>query len=82
MWRTTGRLLANAFCERLIDTIRRECLDWLVVLNERHLRAVLREWVAHTTRADHMRASAWVFPTRGQTGSLSQTGITFPPVTA
>jgi transposase InsO family protein len=38
---------ANAFCERLIGTICRECLDWLIVLNERHLRAVLREWVTH-----------------------------------
>jgi putative transposase len=38
---------ANAFCERLIGTIRRECLDWLIVLNERHLRSVLREWAAH-----------------------------------
>ena len=36
---------ANAFCERLIGTIRRECLDWLIVLNERDLRSVLREWV-------------------------------------
>ena len=38
---------ANAFCERLIGTISRECLDWLILLNERHLRAVLQEWVAH-----------------------------------
>jgi putative transposase len=38
---------ANAFCERLIGTIRRECLDWLIVVHERHLRAVLVEWVAH-----------------------------------
>ena len=38
---------ANAFCERLIGTIRREGLDWLILLNERHLRFVLREWVAH-----------------------------------
>jgi putative transposase len=38
---------ANAFCERLIGTIRRECLDWLIVLNERHLRFVLGEWVLH-----------------------------------
>jgi putative transposase len=41
---------ANAFCERLIGTIRRECLDWLIVLNERHLRFVLREWVVHYNR--------------------------------
>ena len=38
---------ANAFCERLIGTMRRECLDWLIVLNDRHLRCVLQEWVAH-----------------------------------
>jgi putative transposase len=38
---------ANAFCERLIGTARRECLDWLIVLNERHLQTVLQEWVAH-----------------------------------
>src|SRR5229473_952614 len=38
---------ANAFCERVIGTIRRECLDWLIPLNERHLRRILIEWVAH-----------------------------------
>jgi transposase InsO family protein len=27
---------ANAFCERLIGTTRRECLDWLIPLNEDH----------------------------------------------
>jgi len=38
---------ANAFCERLVGTIRRECLDFLIPLNERHLRKILKEWVAH-----------------------------------
>jgi transposase InsO family protein len=38
---------ANAFCERLIGTMRRECLDFLIPLNERHLRRMLREWVHH-----------------------------------
>ena len=38
---------ANAFCERLIGTIRRECLDWVIPLSGDHLRSILREWVAH-----------------------------------
>ena len=41
---------ANAFCERLIGTVRRECLDFLIPLNERHLRGILKEWVAHYNR--------------------------------
>jgi putative transposase len=41
---------ANAFCERLIGTMRRECLDWLIPLNERHLRWILREWVTPYNR--------------------------------
>jgi putative transposase len=40
---------ANAFCERLIGTARRECLDQLVPLNERHLRKILAGWVSHIT---------------------------------
>jgi transposase InsO family protein len=38
---------ANAFCERLIGTVRRECLDYVIPLSEKHLRKTLREWVAH-----------------------------------
>jgi putative transposase len=38
---------ANAFCERLIGTIRRECLNFMIPLNERHVRSVLREWIVH-----------------------------------
>jgi putative transposase len=37
--RTPVRALqANAFCERLVGTIRHECLDGVIPLNERHLR--------------------------------------------
>jgi len=38
---------ANAYCERFIGTARRECLDWMIPLDERHLRRVLAEWVPH-----------------------------------
>jgi transposase InsO family protein len=38
---------ANAICERVIGTIRRECLDWMIPLSEAHLTAMLAEWVTH-----------------------------------
>jgi putative transposase len=38
---------ANAYCERLVGTVRRECLDFLIPMSERHLRGTLRSWVAH-----------------------------------
>jgi len=34
---------ANAFCERLVGTMRRECLDFLIPLNESHVRRILKE---------------------------------------
>jgi len=41
---------ANSICERMIGTIRRECLDWMIPVSEAHLRAMLREWVRHYNR--------------------------------
>jgi len=38
---------ANAICERVIGTIRRECLDRMLVLGRRHLETVLSEYVEH-----------------------------------
>jgi putative transposase len=32
---------ANAICERVIGTIRRECLDWMIPMSETHLRSIL-----------------------------------------
>lgn len=39
--------LMNAICERFLGSIRRECLDHLLVLSEVHLRRVLTEYVAY-----------------------------------
>ena len=36
---------ANGYCERLIGTIRRECLDQIIPLNDKHIKRVLREWI-------------------------------------
>jgi putative transposase len=38
---------ANAICERVLGTLRREALDFVIPLTEDHLRRMLREWVAH-----------------------------------
>jgi transposase InsO family protein len=38
---------ANALAERFVRTARTECLDWMLIRNERHLDRVLREFVAH-----------------------------------
>jgi transposase InsO family protein len=36
----------NGYCERVIGTIRRECLDHVIVLGENHLRRILKEYLA------------------------------------
>ena len=38
---------ANAIAERVIRTLRNECLDHLIILNEQHLRVVLAEFVEY-----------------------------------
>jgi transposase InsO family protein len=41
----------NAICERLVGTLRRELLDRMLILGERHLRSVLTEYQAHYNTA-------------------------------
>jgi len=42
---------ANATCERFLGSVRRECLDHLLVLSEGHLRHILKEYTAYFNRA-------------------------------
>lgn len=56
---------ANGFAERWVRTVRRECLDWTLVLGRRHLEGVLREYVAHYNakrphRGIDLRAPDWL----------------------
>jgi hypothetical protein len=37
----------NAFAERFVGSIKRECVDHIVLLGERHLRIAVREYMAH-----------------------------------
>jgi putative transposase len=46
--RRTPRM--NAICERVNGTLRRELLDRILILNERHLAFVLREYLIHYNR--------------------------------
>jgi transposase InsO family protein len=38
---------ANSFCERLIGTARRECLDFMIPMNEGYIRQTLKLWTEH-----------------------------------
>ena len=42
---------ANAVCERFLGSVRRECLDHVVVFDERHLHRVIKEYVAYFNAA-------------------------------
>jgi putative transposase len=37
----------NAIAERWVACARRECLDWMLIAGERHLRLVLGEYADH-----------------------------------
>jgi hypothetical protein len=40
----------NAYVERLIGSIRRDCLDHMIIVDERHLRSVLRDYARYYNR--------------------------------
>ena len=68
---------ANAIAERFVRTVRAECLDWLLILNRRHLEHVLRVYVDHYNRERPHRALDLRPPT---TRSSAQTKR-LPPAT-
>jgi putative transposase len=45
--------MANAICERLVGTLRRDCLDHVLVFGERHAERILREYVRYYHRRPH-----------------------------
>ncbi len=62
---------ANAYAERCVGTIRRECLDRILIFGRRHLEAVLTEYVDHYNRHRPHRSLA-------QTSPLSPTSPVLP----
>jgi len=68
---------ANAIAERWIGTLRRECLDHLLITGPRHLAAVLREYIEHyNTHRPHRSLDQ--HPPAGPT--LPTAGVTVRPL--
>jgi putative transposase len=44
-------LIANAICERFLGSLRRECLDHFLILGERHLHRVVKEYKGYFNHA-------------------------------
>ena len=53
---------ANAICERMMGTLRRELFDRLLIVNEHHLRRVLTEYLLHYNAARPHRALGQLAP--------------------
>src|SRR5450755_1490850 len=61
---------ANAICERIIGTLRRELFDRLLIVNEHHLRRVLTEYMVHYNAARPHRALGQLAPAQAHTRPL------------
>ncbi|MBM3733144.1 MAG: transposase [Acidimicrobiia bacterium] len=48
----------NGYVERLIGSVRRECLDHMLILGERHLRHMLRDHAAYYNKVRTHRSLA------------------------
>ena len=53
---------ANAICERMIGTLRRQVLDRMLIINERHLNQVLTEYLRHYNTARPHRTLSQLAP--------------------
>jgi putative transposase len=73
VWRSTGSEVictpvrapnANAYAERWVGTVRRECLDQLLIVGRQQLVRVLRRYVEHYNRRRPQRGLAHATPVR------------------
>jgi hypothetical protein len=55
---------ANAICERMTGTLRREALDRLLIINEHHLLQVLAEYLQHCNTSRPHRTLGQISPPR------------------
>ena len=70
---------ANAICERFLGSIRRECLDFFLILNERHLRRSMRQYQDYFNQARPHQGINQRIPCRSDAAPLKQaTGTIIP----
>jgi transposase InsO family protein len=62
---------ANAFAERFVGTVRRECTDRLLVFGRKHLEQILAEYIVHYN--DHRPHRSL-----GQRGPLNVESLSYP----
>jgi putative transposase len=66
---------ANAHAERRVGSCWRECLEWMLIVSERHLRAVLREYCAHYNHErPHRSRGLRPPPSRGDPAPMPRLG--------
>ena len=65
----------NAYAERLIRSIRRECLDHVVVIGERHLRWILSEYVDYYNGLGHTCRWPRTLPSHGGCSRRAWAGL-------
>jgi transposase InsO family protein len=58
---------ANAICERMVGTLRRELLDRMLIVNERHLRRVVSVYLKHFNAARPHRSLDQLAPAQAET---------------
>ncbi len=62
----------NVICERFLGSVRRECLDHLLILGEAHLRRALREYVQYFNDARPHQGIQQRIPTSSEPAHLIQ----------
>ena len=72
--------MANAYCERVVATMRRECLDYMIPLSARHLTRIVREFAVYYNRGRPHTALGPGFPEPQQaTVARGRHGHKLPP---
>ncbi|MET8049725.1 integrase core domain-containing protein [Streptosporangium sp. NPDC005286] len=66
---------ANAHCERIIGTLRREVLDRMLILNQKHLRRTLTRYLQHHNTARPHRSIGQLPPSQAETGPPNPTDL-------